>query len=611
VFGWSSFEKEMVMKNLAFLTAAALAAASGLSSSAFAQCASLTIGSTPNAVEVGTDDTFVNGDDVIGTIFFPFNVSLYGVEYNAATVSSNGNLQFGSGSNSWTNTCPLPSATFLGGPSVMPFWDDLRTDTAGSGIFTSVSGTPGSQRFNVEWRATTFASAAPVNFVVSFYEGQSYFDVFYVSMSDNGASASVGVQADGSAGSSATAFSCNQPNVTSGTSVRYSCPDVLNPTVSLSLDTSSGAVGTVFVASAPVTLGQGGSPITSVILDASNVDGGSVALLDNGVAPDITANDGTYTGSVTVGAAAALGAQSMTVTATDAASRSDTATASFTVTLPPTPGTNGPFQTGTGDGFNGGNTSAIETGFNTFGYTASTASFFAVADDFVVTDAAGWSLNSVTVYAYQTQTTPNPVSTFNDIRISIFAVNPNGTQAAPTYGDFTTNRLLSTAFTGVYRVTPTTLTNGQRAIMSITADLSDIPDLAPGTYWIGWTLGGTQASGPFTVPVVPTPVGANAQQRNFGLAAPTNWDTLNLAAGTPAQELAFDLDFDVVQSCDYDFNQDENVDLLDAQQMAQVFVGLLTPEANWLDGDLNGDENADLTDAQILAAFVVSGNCNL
>jgi hypothetical protein len=64
-------------------------------------------------------------------------------------------------------------------------------------------------------------------------------------------------------------------------------------------------------------------------------------------------------------------------------------------------------------------------------------------------------------------------------------------------------------------------------------------------------------------------------------------------------------------TCDYDFNQDENVDLLDAQQMAQVFVGLLTPEANWLDGDLNGDENADLTDAQILAAFVVSGNCAL
>jgi hypothetical protein len=63
--------------------------------------------------------------------------------------------------------------------------------------------------------------------------------------------------------------------------------------------------------------------------------------------------------------------------------------------------------------------------------------------------------------------------------------------------------------------------------------------------------------------------------------------------------------------CNYDYNQDENVDLLDAQQMAQVFVGLLAPESNWLDGDLNGDENADLTDAQLLAAFVVSGNCGV
>ncbi len=63
--------------------------------------------------------------------------------------------------------------------------------------------------------------------------------------------------------------------------------------------------------------------------------------------------------------------------------------------------------------------------------------------------------------------------------------------------------------------------------------------------------------------------------------------------------------------CDYDFNQDENVDLLDAQQMAQVFVGTLTPGAGWLDGDINGDENADLTDAQLLAQFVVTGNCPL
>jgi hypothetical protein len=63
--------------------------------------------------------------------------------------------------------------------------------------------------------------------------------------------------------------------------------------------------------------------------------------------------------------------------------------------------------------------------------------------------------------------------------------------------------------------------------------------------------------------------------------------------------------------CNYDYNQDENVDLTDAQNMAAVAAGTLTPGPRWLDGDLNGDENADLTDAQILAQFVATGVCPL
>jgi hypothetical protein len=61
--------------------------------------------------------------------------------------------------------------------------------------------------------------------------------------------------------------------------------------------------------------------------------------------------------------------------------------------------------------------------------------------------------------------------------------------------------------------------------------------------------------------------------------------------------------------CNYDYNQDENVDLTDAQQMAQVAAGIITADPSWLSGDLNGDENADLTDAQQLAQFVASGVC--
>ncbi len=63
--------------------------------------------------------------------------------------------------------------------------------------------------------------------------------------------------------------------------------------------------------------------------------------------------------------------------------------------------------------------------------------------------------------------------------------------------------------------------------------------------------------------------------------------------------------------CNYDFNQDENTDLIDAQQMAQVFVGLLVRQPGWLDGDLDGDENADLRDAQLLASFIVTGECGV
>jgi hypothetical protein len=63
--------------------------------------------------------------------------------------------------------------------------------------------------------------------------------------------------------------------------------------------------------------------------------------------------------------------------------------------------------------------------------------------------------------------------------------------------------------------------------------------------------------------------------------------------------------------CDYDFNQDQNTDLADAQDLARTVVGLVTPEAAWLSGDVNNDENVDLGDAQLIATFVVSGSCGV
>ncbi len=114
-----------------------------------------------------------------------------------------------------------------------------------------------------------------------------------------------------------------------------------------------------------------------------------------------------------------------------------------------------------------------------------------------------------------------------------------------------------------------------------------------------------------------SPLGSGLRSLVYTLTTLPNGDLIAggdfTASGTTVMPYIarFRLDNPACNRCEYDFNQDENVDLLDAQQMAQVFVGILTPEAGWLDGDLNGDENADLTDAQLLAAFVVSGTCGV
>src|SRR5207247_1684330 len=75
--------------------------------------------------------------------------------YTSANVSSNGNLQFVTSNIAYTNEC-LPSTTITG-PTIFPFWDDLRTDgtscTPGPcGIFTSTSGSAPNRIFNIEWR---------------------------------------------------------------------------------------------------------------------------------------------------------------------------------------------------------------------------------------------------------------------------------------------------------------------------------------------------------------------------------------------------------------------------------------------------------------------------
>ena len=174
---------------------------------------------------------------------------------------------------------------------------------------------------------------------------------------------------------------------------------------------------------------------------------------------------------------------------------------------------NGPLVTNPGQGFNGADVSVITTG-TLFGSNHSAAQSFRVADDFVVPAGQVWTVDSVFFYAYQTGSTTT--STMTAVNVRLWRGRPDSAGSELIFGDTTTNRMIRTRFSNIYRATTTTLTNTQRPIMVQTVNLGGTP-LTPGTYWLDWQTAGSLASGPWIPPVSidgqPVVPEANAIQR--------------------------------------------------------------------------------------------------
>lgn len=120
-----------------------------------------------------------------------------------------------------------------------------------------------------------------------------------------------------------------------------------------------------------------------------------------------------------------------------------------------------------------------------------------VADDFTL--SASTFINTITFFAFQAGSTTT--STMTGARVRIVTGDPTGQtrDANPVvFGDLSTNRMASTSFTGVYRVTSTTLTGTTRPIMRIVATIGTT--LPAGTYWLQWGLTGSLTNGPWAVP---------------------------------------------------------------------------------------------------------------
>jgi hypothetical protein len=147
----------------------------------------------------------------------------------------------------------------------------------------------------------------------------------------------------------------------------------------------------------------------------------------------------------------------------------------------------------------GADASRLQTslGLTVFGFTASTAGAFRIADNFTV-PAPGWIVNEIVLYGYQTGSTT--VSTFNTVHLQIWNGPPNG-GGVVIFGDTTTNRYASSLWSNIYRDLDTTTCTAGGTTRPPMAVRATVPlTLPPGTYWVDFALGGTLASGPFVPP---------------------------------------------------------------------------------------------------------------
>ncbi len=193
---------------------------------------------------------------------------------------------------------------------------------------------------------------------------------------------------------------------------------------------------------------------------------------------------------------------------------------------------NGSLITNPTGGFGGAPISELTAPASTFGFGATVAANNRLADDFTITDAAGWNINSLSFFAYLTgSTTTSPATAVN---YRIWSGGAPGAGGTILYDFSATNQMTGTSWTGIYRVLSTTPTNTQRPIMEMVAAGNSML-LGPGTYWVDFQYAGVS----FT-----PPLSAAGNGRQF-LGTTSTWGPATDAGSTLQMELPFTIDYSV------------------------------------------------------------------
>ncbi|MCP3918905.1 MAG: hypothetical protein GY711_25440 [bacterium] len=143
-------------------------------------------------------------------------------------------------------------------------------------------------------------------------------------------------------------------------------------------------------------------------------------------------------------------------------------------------------------------------------------------EDVVVPPSSGWLVDRIRFYAYdcvlQFPPPPIPQSTITRVSLAIWNDVPHSPGAEIVYGDYDTNVLAATGWSGIYRVPYAgNLTEARFPVMFVDAAVDVVLD-AGQTYYLDWGIGsgiGTQAIGEIcpNMPAVP----ANPNEAGNGL----------------------------------------------------------------------------------------------
>ena len=205
---------------------------------------------------------------------------------------------------------------------------------------------------------------------------------------------------------------------------------------------------------------------------------------------------------------------------------------------------------------------------------------FRLADDFVVPEGEQWAIDSVTLYSYVTDWFWPDESPFSAYFVRIWNGRPGDAGNSVIFGDTTTDRMLSSTFSSIYRIGNTVVPEPAAAKENRLVWQNEVAlglTLGPGRYWIEWQSAANGNSTHWdpaaTVPLCRTLPGFNARQ--FRVSTGGWSDVLADGYPTSAHDVALDFPFVLHGSnssdCAADFDKDGFLTGLDFDAFVHAF----------------------------------------